>query len=90
MFSVSQSVSLNVCRPRLSVCVSVCLSACLPTHAPVRLAVCGTHGRDVSLDGQQVEEGKELHGEDGVDLCGGQHQHPQGEQHLAFRAVPVD
>lgn len=36
-----------------------------------------THRSDVGLHGQQVEESKELNGEDGVNLRGGQHQHSQ-------------
>lgn len=47
-----------------------------------------THRCDVGLHRQQVEESKELNGEDGVDLCGGQHQHSQREQHFEIRSVP--
>lgn len=43
-----------------------------------------THGSDICLHGQQVEEGEELNGEDGVNLRGRQHQHSQGEQHLGI------
>lgn len=40
------------------------------------------HSNDVGLHRQRVEDGQELDGEDGVDLCGRQHQHGQGEQHV--------
>ena len=45
---------------------------------------CHTYGNDVGLHGQEVEEGEELDCEDGVDLCGGQHQHAKGQQHLGI------
>lgn len=47
-----------------------------------------THSSDVSFHRQQVEEGKELDGEDGVDLRGRQHQHSQGQQHLGITLQP--
>lgn len=46
-----------------------------------------THRGDVGLHRQQVKEGKELNGKDGVNLCGGQHQHSQREQHFETRLV---
>lgn len=46
-----------------------------------------THRSDVGLHGQQVEESKELNGEDGVNLRGGEHQHSQWEQHFEIRWV---
>lgn len=45
---------------------------------------CITHSGDVGLHRQQVEEGEELNGEDGVNLRGRQHQHSQGQQHLGI------
>lgn len=36
-----------------------------------------THSGDIGLHRQQIEEGEELHSEDGVDLRGRQHQHAQ-------------
>lgn len=47
-----------------------------------------THSGNVSLHRQQVEEGKELNSEDGVNLRGRQHQHSQGEQHLGLTLQP--
>lgn len=48
-----------------------------------------THRGDVGLHRQQVEESKELNSEDGVNLCGRQHQHSQWEQHSEIRLVPL-
>lgn len=47
-----------------------------------------THSGDVGFHGQQVEEGEELHSEDGVNLRGREHQHSQGQQHLGITLQP--
>lgn len=47
-----------------------------------------TYSSDVGFHGQQVEEGEELNGEDCVNLCGRQHQHSQGQQHLGITLQP--
>lgn len=48
-----------------------------------------THSCDVCLHRQQVKEGKELNCEDGVDLCGRQHEHSQRQQHLGITFQPA-
>lgn len=59
-----------------------------PNYTLVACLYESTHRRDVGLHRQQVEESKELNSEDGVNLCGGQHQHSQREQHFEIRSVP--
>lgn len=61
-------------------CGPISLTAVLRKAFALRV----THSCDVGFHRQQVEESKELDGEDGVDLCGRQHQHSQGQQHLGI------
>lgn len=47
-----------------------------------------THSSNVGLYRKQVEEGKELNGENGVNLSGRQHQHSQRQEHLGITLQP--
>lgn len=53
-------------------------------YTAIRCFYSSTHSNDVSLYRQQIKECEELNSEDGINLCGRQHQHSQGEQHLGI------